>query len=452
VVVIQVKRTAVSKIAVADANASTSAATDIVTTTTVSGKLVLVDLAGSERLASTLHSAEDSASSTSGAGSGITAAVSSVASWFGFGKAAAGAHTNFATSASSAPALQHHEARLKESQAINTSLAALEKVFSQLSGTNSEAETVVDASAEGGKKALTTGGGRHISYRDSKLTHSLADCLGGGARTVLLACVSPAAADAQESLCTLGFAARARNIKQTVLDNVTTSGTSSGSSGAAVASAVLPKPGRPQTAKQATASKTAGSSDADQELPATAPAPANASAAQIASLQQKLAACTAELAASREETAAARQQVAALSATLASLRAKQHKGQGQAAPTPVAKRPAPERDNPPAAAVHHTRLSNASEGAASVDSLPTPAGSDNHNGIMSPQPTARHAVPGSTGGGATAARRGGGGGRAPVLSPSKGLPATTASAAKRRRSQIPSRPMLATLGENAAPK
>eukprot|EP00803_Ostreobium_quekettii_P004619 evm.model.scf_3423.1 EVM.evm.TU.scf_3423.1 scf_3423:4192-12887(+) len=53
----------------------------------------------------------------------------------------------------------------------------------------------------------------HVPYRDSKLTRLLQDSLGGNSRTVMLACVSPADVNLDESLNTLRYANRARNIK-----------------------------------------------------------------------------------------------------------------------------------------------------------------------------------------------------------------------------------------------
>ena len=43
----------------------------------------------------------------------------------------------------------------------------------------------------------------HIPYRDSKLTRLLEDSLGGNSKTVLLACISPADINYEESLNTL---------------------------------------------------------------------------------------------------------------------------------------------------------------------------------------------------------------------------------------------------------
>jgi len=53
----------------------------------------------------------------------------------------------------------------------------------------------------------------HIPYRDSKLTRILQDSLGGNSRTTMIACVSPAESNYEESLSTVKYASRARNIK-----------------------------------------------------------------------------------------------------------------------------------------------------------------------------------------------------------------------------------------------
>ncbi|KAK9792731.1 hypothetical protein WJX73_010908 [Symbiochloris irregularis] len=53
----------------------------------------------------------------------------------------------------------------------------------------------------------------HVPYRDSKLTRMLQDSLGGNSRTVMIACVSPADINLEESLSTLRYASRARAIK-----------------------------------------------------------------------------------------------------------------------------------------------------------------------------------------------------------------------------------------------
>lgn len=56
-------------------------------------------------------------------------------------------------------------------------------------------------------------------FRDSKLTRLLRDSLGGNARTLMIACVSPSDIDAEETLSTLRYAARARCIKNKPIVN-----------------------------------------------------------------------------------------------------------------------------------------------------------------------------------------------------------------------------------------
>ncbi|KAK2953474.1 putative Dual specificity protein phosphatase CDC14A [Blattamonas nauphoetae] len=53
----------------------------------------------------------------------------------------------------------------------------------------------------------------HIPYRDSKLTRLLQDSLGGNTRTVFIALISPSAQSLSESLSTLKFAQRARQVE-----------------------------------------------------------------------------------------------------------------------------------------------------------------------------------------------------------------------------------------------
>ncbi|KAJ1818151.1 hypothetical protein LPJ75_001520, partial [Coemansia sp. RSA 2598] len=84
--------------------------------------------------------------------------------------------------------------RKREGISINSGLLALGNVISAL-----------------GDSARTTA--THVPYRDSKLTHMLRDSLGGTAQTLLIACVSAAEANAAETLNTLKYASRARNIR-----------------------------------------------------------------------------------------------------------------------------------------------------------------------------------------------------------------------------------------------
>lgn len=56
-------------------------------------------------------------------------------------------------------------------------------------------------------------GHKHVPYRNSKLTRLLQDSLGHNSRTVMIACVSPADSNMEETINTLRYANRARNIK-----------------------------------------------------------------------------------------------------------------------------------------------------------------------------------------------------------------------------------------------
>ena len=59
----------------------------------------------------------------------------------------------------------------------------------------------------------------HIPYRDSKLTRLLQDSLGGNATTLMIACASPAESNLPETVNTLQYASRARNIKNKLEKN-----------------------------------------------------------------------------------------------------------------------------------------------------------------------------------------------------------------------------------------
>ena len=60
---------------------------------------------------------------------------------------------------------------------------------------------------------------QHVPYRDSKLTRILKDSLGGNSHTLMIACVSPADTNYEESLNTLRYADRARKIKNKAIIN-----------------------------------------------------------------------------------------------------------------------------------------------------------------------------------------------------------------------------------------
>ena len=64
-------------------------------------------------------------------------------------------------------------------------------------------------------KHLTDGKSTHVPYRDSKLTRVLQDSLGGNSKTCLIITCSPSTFNADETISTLRFGARAKKIKNT---------------------------------------------------------------------------------------------------------------------------------------------------------------------------------------------------------------------------------------------
>lgn len=60
---------------------------------------------------------------------------------------------------------------------------------------------------------MVEGKTKHVPYRDSKLTRLLQDSLGGNTKTVMIAAISPADYNYEETLTTLRYASRAKNIK-----------------------------------------------------------------------------------------------------------------------------------------------------------------------------------------------------------------------------------------------
>ncbi|XP_077004689.1 kinesin-like protein KIF27 isoform X2 [Tamandua tetradactyla] len=89
--------------------------------------------------------------------------------------------------------------RFKESIQINSGLLALGNVISALGDPRRKSS--------------------HVPYRDAKITRLLKDSLGGSAKTVMITCVSPSSYDFDESLNSLKYANRARNIRNKPMVN-----------------------------------------------------------------------------------------------------------------------------------------------------------------------------------------------------------------------------------------
>ncbi|KAI9226752.1 MAG: P-loop containing nucleoside triphosphate hydrolase protein, partial [Piptocephalis tieghemiana] len=94
-----------------------------------------------------------------------------------------------------AAATQNRGERRREGANINRSLLAL--------------GNCINALCDQGRQG-------HIPYRDSKLTRLLKHSLGGNCKTVMIVCVSPAPIHYEETLNTLKYANRAKNIKTRV--------------------------------------------------------------------------------------------------------------------------------------------------------------------------------------------------------------------------------------------
>ena len=96
--------------------------------------------------------------------------------------------------------------RLVEGANINKSLLAL--------------GNCINALCEQTKQGANANKNQHIPYRDSKLTRLLKDSLGGNCRTVMIANISPAFTAYEDTLNTLKYADRAKQIKTIVKRNV----------------------------------------------------------------------------------------------------------------------------------------------------------------------------------------------------------------------------------------
>lgn len=87
--------------------------------------------------------------------------------------------------------------RLKEGAHINKSLVTLGSVISALAEQTNPTNS---------KRIF------HVPYRDSILTWLLKDSLGGNSKTIMIAAISPAECNYGETLSTLRYANRAKNI------------------------------------------------------------------------------------------------------------------------------------------------------------------------------------------------------------------------------------------------
>ncbi len=92
-----------------------------------------------------------------------------------------------------------------EAKEINKSISALGRVIETLSRQSRYLNN--------NSNNLNKNNNFYISYRDSKLTEILSECLGGNSKTYIIACVSPFNANCEETYSTLQFASRAMIIR-----------------------------------------------------------------------------------------------------------------------------------------------------------------------------------------------------------------------------------------------
>ena len=106
-----------------------------------------------------------------------------------------------------------------EAKEINKSISALGRVIESLS----RQSQYIDMDGLNEKKEVKNrnnfGSKKYVSYRDSKLTEILSECLGGNSKTYIVANVSPFAANCEETYSTLQFASRAKIIRTAAKKN-----------------------------------------------------------------------------------------------------------------------------------------------------------------------------------------------------------------------------------------
>ncbi|KAJ1547994.1 hypothetical protein HK096_007739, partial [Nowakowskiella sp. JEL0078] len=105
--------------------------------------------------------------------------------------------------------------RLKEGANINKSLTTLGKVISSLA----EAGSNMQKRASLVSKKFASEKNTFIPYRDSILTYILKDSLGGNSKTFMIAAISPADINYDETLSTLRYAERAKRIVNKAIVN-----------------------------------------------------------------------------------------------------------------------------------------------------------------------------------------------------------------------------------------
>ena len=106
-----------------------------------------------------------------------------------------------------------------EAKEINKSISALGRVIESLSRQSQYIDMTGLNEKKEVQKRNNFGSKKYVSYRDSKLTEILSECLGGNSKTYIVANVSPFAANCEETYSTLQFASRAMIIRTSAKKN-----------------------------------------------------------------------------------------------------------------------------------------------------------------------------------------------------------------------------------------
>eukprot|EP00878_Enallax_costatus_P027357 GHUV01029436.1.p1 GENE.GHUV01029436.1~~GHUV01029436.1.p1 ORF type:complete len:241 (+),score=83.16 GHUV01029436.1:535-1257(+) len=110
----------------------------------------------------------------------------------------------------------------REACHINKSLTTLGRVIMELVEAQRSSSGAGRPPSSGGlgRPGSASAKPRHVPYRDSRLTFLLQDSLGGNAKTLMIANISPSSVSAQETLSTLQFMSRAKCIRNRATINL----------------------------------------------------------------------------------------------------------------------------------------------------------------------------------------------------------------------------------------
>ncbi len=101
---------------------------------------------------------------------------------------------------------------LAGSEKWNTKTFLKDEHITEMNNINLSLHTLGRCISSLAQKSKGVAGATHIPYRESKLTRLLQDSLGGNAKTYLIATISPAKSNVEETISTLKFADRAKQV------------------------------------------------------------------------------------------------------------------------------------------------------------------------------------------------------------------------------------------------